>query len=199
MKSVKLAVSAILLASIIVLSGMNLGYAQTSSSTTDGRNVKTIAVVTLIEPDRVVPKQKTGTFSYIFEACAGSSDILNPEVLVTSDSESKKIKLSHDLKAKECEVSVSKVKSSSKDTISAVIIDRGGMTKIVKDLESQILQVKEKIKVEKSNLKMMINEKPQPADAEKKISEVTKKIVQLRMELNNVRENYFRTLYLLYN
>ena len=179
---------------------MNLGYSQTTTnSTSDGRNVKTIAVVTLVEPDRVVPKQKTGTFSYIFEACAGSGDIINPEVLITSDSETKKIKLSHDLKAKECEVSVSKVKSSSKDTISAVMIDRGGMTKIVKDLESQILQVKEKIKVEKLNLDTMINEKPQPADIDKKISEITDKIVKLRMELKDVREKYFRTLYLLYN
>ena len=199
MNSTILTASAIFLASILVLSGMNLGYSQTSTSTSDGRKVNTIAVVTLVEPDRIVPKQKTGTFSYIFEACAGTSDVLNPEVLVTSDSESKKIKLSHNLKANECQVSVSKVKSSSKDTISAVLIDRGGMTKIVKDLESQILQVKDKIKVEKSNLKMMVNEKPQPADADKKISEVTAKIVQLRMDLNNVRENYFRTLYLLYN
>ncbi|MDH3313606.1 MAG: hypothetical protein OEM28_10735 [Nitrosopumilus sp.] len=46
---------------------------------------------------------------------------------------------------------------------------------------------------------MAINEKPQPADADKKISEITAKIVKLRMDLNNVRENYFRTLYLLYN
>ncbi|MDH3313948.1 MAG: hypothetical protein OEM28_12525 [Nitrosopumilus sp.] len=193
-----LIISTIFLASMLIISGMNLGYAQTNPNS-DGRNVKTIAVVTLVEPDRIVPKQKTGTFSYIFEACAGISDILSPEVLVTSDSESKKIKLSHKLDANQCQVSVSKVKSSSKDTISAVLIDRGGMTKIVKDLESQILQVKEKIKVEKSNLKMMINEKPQPADADKKISEVTAKIVKLRMDLNNIRENYFRTLYLLYN
>ena len=155
--------------------------------------------MTLVEPDRIVPKQKTRTFSYIFEVCAGSNDILNPEVVVTSDSESKKIKLSHDLKANMCQVSVSKVKSSSKDTISAVVIDRGGMTKIVKGFESQITQVKEKMKVEKSNLKTIVNENPQPADVDKKISEITAKIVNLRMELNSVRDNYFKTLYLLYN
>jgi len=91
---------------------------------------------------------------------------------------------------------VSKVKSSSKDTISAVIIDRGGLTKIVNDLGDQILVVKEKIK---SNLNTIINQNPQYADIDKKISEITAKIVNFRAELNSVRDNYFRTLYLLYN
>lgn len=184
---------------------MNLGYAQTPTATTnnattsDGRNVKTIAVITLVDPDRAVPKQKPGTFSYIFEACAGSSDIISPEVLIVSDSESKKIKLSHNLKANECQASVSKVKSSSKDTISALIVERGGITKMIKDLEIKTTDVKEKIKIEKLNLDKIIKEKPQPADFDKKISEITDKIVKLRQELKNVREQYHRTLYLLYN
>ena len=185
---------------MLIISGMNVGYSQTTtSSTSDGRNVKTIAVVTLVDPDRVVPKQKPGTYSYIFEACAGSNDILNPEVLVTSDSEAKKIKLSHNLKANECETSVSKIKSSSKDTISAVVIDRGGITKIVKDLENKITDVKEKMKIEKVNLNKITKETPQPADFNKKVSEITDKIVKLRMELKDVREKYYRVLYLLYN
>ena len=198
-----MAICGMFLAAILVTSGMNLGYSQTaattSSLTSDGRNVKTIAVVTLVDPDRTVPKQKPGTYSYIFEACAGKNDIRSPEVLITSDSESKKVKLSHDLKTSECQASVSKIKSSSKDTISAVVIERGGITKIVKDLENKITDVKEKIKIEKSNLSKIIKEKPQPADFEKKISEITDKIVKLRKDLKDTREKYHRTLYLLHN
>ncbi len=191
------ALCGIFLASILLLSGMNLGHAQTSTS--DGRNVKTIAVVTLIDADRLIPKEKPGTYSYIFEACAGTNDIRNPEVLISSDSESKKIKLSHNLKANECQASVSKIKSSSKDVISAIVIERGGMTKIIKELESNITVIKDKIKMEKSNLKKIINETPEPADFSKKVSEITDKIVKLRMDLKNASEKYHRTLYLLHN
>ena len=180
---------------------MNLGYAQTATSDfmSDGRNVKTIAVVTLIDPDRTVTTIKTGTYSYIFEACAGSNDIKNPEVFVKSDSESKKIKLSHNLKANECQTSVSKIKSSSKDTISAMVVDRGGMTKIIYDMEAKIKDVKEKMKVEKSNLTKILKEKPEPEGFDKKVSEITDKIVKLRKDLKDARESYHRTLYLLYN
>lgn len=111
----------------------------------------------------------------------------------------KKIKLSHNLKTGECQASVSKIKSSSKDTITAVVVERGGMTKVVKDLESKITEVKEKMKVEKSNLGKILKETPQPADFSNKVSEITDKIVKLRMDLKNVQEQYHRTLYLLYN
>lgn len=197
MKTRLLSASAVFLASILILSGMNLGYSQSSAS--DGRTVNTIAVVTIIDPDRTVTTVKQGTFSYIFEACAGSNDIRSPEVIVSSDSESKKIKLSHDLKAGECQTSVSKIKASSKEKISAQVVDRGGVTKIIKDLEIKITEVKEKMKIEKANLKQIINEKPEPVDSSKKISDITDKIVKLRKELKDAREAYYRTLILMHN
>jgi superfamily II RNA helicase len=199
MKSGILSTSAICLASILVLSGMNVGFAQTSSTASDGRHVNTIAVVTLVDSDRLLPKEKPGTFSYIFEACAGTNDIINPEVIVSSDGESKKIKLAKDLKANECQVSVAKIKSSTKELISAIVFDRGGMTKVIKDLENNITAIKDQLKVEKSNLKNLINEKPEPADLSKKVSEITDQIVKLRKDLDDSRQKYYRTLYLVNN
>jgi len=199
MKPVILSTFAICLASVILLSGMNLGYSQTSTTASDGRHVNTLAIVTLVDTDKFLPKEKPGTFSYIFEACAGTNEIIYPEVIVSSDGESKKIKLSQNLKANECQVSVSKIKSSSKDLISAIVIDRGGMTKIVNDLQNNITAIKDKISVEKANLKKIVNEKPEPADFSKKVSEITGKIVKLRMDLEDSRQKYYRTLYLLNN
>ena len=126
--------------------------------------------------------------------------LVNPEVIGNIRQRiQKRSRLSHNLKAGECQTSVSKIKSSSKDTITAVVIERGGMTKIVKDLESKIKDVKEKMKVEKSNLGKILKEKPEPEGFNKKVSEITDKIVKLRIDLKNARENYYRTLYLLYN
>ena len=62
-----------------------------------------------------------------------------------------------------------------------------------------ITDLKEKIKIEKSNLNKIIKEKPEPTDFDKKVSEITDKIVKLRKDLKNMREQYHRTLYLLYS
>ena len=62
-----------------------------------------------------------------------------------------------------------------------------------------ITDLKEKIKIEKSNLNKIIKEKPEPTDFDKKVSEITDKIVKLRKDLKNTREQYHRTLYLLYS
>lgn len=84
-------------------------------------------------------------------------------------------------------------------TISAIVVERGGMTKIIHEMEIKIKDVKEKIKVEKSNLTKILKEKPEPEGFDKKVSEITDKIVKLRKDLKDARENYHRTLYLLYN
>ena len=197
MKNWSLDAYALFLITILIFGTLNIGnsFAQTAS---DGRTVKQLAVVTLVDPDRIVPKQKPGTFSYIFEACAGSNNIRGPEVVVSSDSESKKIKLSHNLKANECQVSVSKIKSSSKDKITATVIERGGMSKVIIDQESKITEIKGKLQAEKDNLTKLTKQTPKPADFSKKVSEITDKIVKLRKELNDARQMYYRLVYLLY-
>ena len=92
-----------------------------------------------------------------------------------------------------------KIKSSSKDAISAMVVDRGGMTKIIHDIEVKIKDVKEKIKVEKSNLSKILKDKPEPEGFDKKVSDITDKIVKLRKDLKDARKDCHRTLYLLYN
>lgn len=198
MKKFTIQLSAILLGTILVFGTLGIGnsFAQTPSS--DGRTIKQLAVVSLVDPDRVVPKQKPGTFSYIFEACAGNSPIRGPEVVVSSDSESKKVKLSHNLKANECQISVVKIKSSSKDLITASLIERGGMSKIIIEQESKITEIKNKLQTEKDALSKLTKESPKPADYSKKVSDITDKIVKLRKDLNDARQTYYRLVYLLH-
>ena len=194
------------LASILVFSGFTLAFSQvptnstsTTSTTSDGRMVNTVAIVTLIDPDRTVPSPKPGVYSYIFEACAGSQEIIGPEVIVSSPSESKKIKLSLNLMANECQTSVAKIKSPSKEEISAVVVERGGVSQIIKSLENSINEIKEQLRTEKTNLSNLIKETPKPQDFSRQVTDITSKIVELRADLKDARENYYRTLYLLYS
>jgi hypothetical protein len=80
------------------------------------------------------------------------------------------------------------------DTIVILII---GYT--IVNLIPIILSINEAKKIEKANLNKITKETPQPADFNKKVSEITDKIVKLRMDLKDVREKYYRVLYLLYN
>lgn len=190
-------ICALLLGAILISGTLGIGssFAQTSS---DGRTIKKLAVVALVDPDRTVPKLKPGTFSFIFEACAGSSAIIAPEVVLSSDSESKKVKLSQNLKANECQVSVAKIKSSSKDIITASLVERGGMSKIIIEQESKITVIKNKLQTEKDSLTKLTKESPKPTDFSKKISDITDKIVKLRKEINDARQTYYRLVYLLH-
>ncbi len=166
-------------------------YSQTAS---DGRTIKIVSIVTLVDPDRTVPKQKPGVYSYIFEACAGSQAIVAPEVVISSDSESKKIKLAKNLAANECQLSVSKIKATAKEKITSSLIERGGMSKLIGDLGNKINTLKSDLQAQKTTLKQL---DPKSSDYKKKTNETTNKIVELRKNLNDARQDYYRMLYLL--
>lgn len=186
--------SAIVLLSVLIASVFSFtpSYSQTSS---DGRTVKLVTIVTLIDPDRTVPKQKPGVYSYIFEACSGSQPIIGPEVVVSSDSESKKIKLAKNLAANECQLSVSKIKASAKDKITSTLIERGGMSKLITQANDKITSLKTDLTIQKDILK---NLDPKSPDYKQKTNETTNKIIDLRKNLNDARQEYYRLLYLLH-
>ena len=186
--------SAIMLMAVLILGTFSFtpSYSQTSS---DGRIIKIVSVVTLIDPDRTVPKQKPGVYSYIFEACAGSQAIIGPEAVISSDSESKKIKLAKNLAANECQLSVLKIKASTKDKITSTLIERGGMSKLINEKADKINKQKSDLEAQKKILKQL---DPKSTDYKSKINETTNKIIDLRKTLNDVRQEYHRLLYLLY-
>ena len=192
MKIIKL--SAILLMTILMASVFSFtpSYSQTSS---DGRMIKIVSIVTLVDPDRTVPKQKPGVYSYIFEACAGSQAIVAPEAIISSDSESKKIKLAKNLAANECQLSVSKIKASTKDKITSSLIERGGMSKLIGEFGNKIDKIKSDLETQKTILKQL---DPKSSDYKSKTNETTNKIVDLRKNLNDARQEYYRLLYLLH-
>jgi len=188
---------------ILIFSFAFIGLLQTADSIfaidSDGRVINVVSIVTVVQPDPNPVANNPGIFSYIFEACAGNQDIQGPEVILVSDVESKKVKLSHNIKANQCEVSLSKITATTPDDIRPFFVDRGGMSKAIQILDDKMSEIKDKLQNERDALKEYTKLPRDSPDFHKNISKTTSNIENLRTELDDMREIYFRTILLLRN
>lgn len=159
--------------------------------------VTTVSLVERLDsPIGIQPGVKD--YNYVFQACAGSKLIRNPEVLVASDSESKSVKLSAQLLPNECQTTSTKIKATDKESISGFLLKKGNISTLVQSLESKVSDLQMKLETEKKNLANLATIDPKPQDYKKQIEQVTDKITSLRQELNNARAELHRNNYLLY-
>ena len=162
-------------------------------------DVKTIKIVpSFVDKNRLDTTAGIVTgYNYIFEACSKSNLIRAPEVLVTSDSETKKVILSESIQPKSCQTSATVIKAKDTNSIKASFIKKTDISIIVGELESKVTDLKEKLVVEKKGLADLAKQTPQPADFKKKITEKTDKIITLRDELNIARADLQKNQYAL--
>lgn len=138
-------------------------------------------------------QQVTG-YNVIFEACAKEIMIRIPEVVISSDSEAKSIKLADKILPNTCQTSAAKIKVSNPDSIKATLFNKGELSKKINSLEATVTTMKEQLASTKSDLAIYVNQDPQPSDIKQKVAEATNKIVELRKNLNNAKaelERYF--------
>lgn len=140
----------------------------------------------------------TVAYNVIFEVCSGEKAIRAPEVLLSSDSEVKRIKLSNKILANSCEISAGTIKTTNPDSINATLINQGGITDRITSLENKIKELQDKLGGEKSSLKTSTQMQDKPSDHKQKVSESTNKITELRKELNAAKEEYYRYLFSFY-
>ena len=81
-------------------------------------------------------------YVFIFDACSTSKVIRTPEIYVTSDSETKNVKLGSMLKANSCYTSSVMIKAADPNTISATLLNKGGISEKIQSLETQIADLK---------------------------------------------------------
>ena len=137
------------------------------------------------------------SYNYIFEACAKSNLIRTPEVLITSDSETKSVKLSERIQPNSCQTSATIIKATDTNSIKASLVKKLDISIIVGDLESKVTELKEKLAVEKKALADLAKQSPAPSDLKKKVTEKTDKIILLRGELNTARADLQKNQYAL--
>ena len=137
-------------------------------------------------PGQVASFPKVVDYNYVFKICAFEEKIKFPSVVITSDSETKSIKLPRQISAEQCNTSAVKIKASDPDSINSRLLNHGGVTEVIIELESKIESLKSDITIQREKLSS-INDEISSNDRAKKVSAIHQKITDIRNELKNAR------------
>ncbi len=159
--------------------------------------VKTIQIMPLYKDEGILQTKPNIILNhnFVFEACAKSSIIRSPEILITSDSETKTVKLSNQINPKSCQLNSTIIKAADTNSIIAKFVKKIDLSLIVGQLELKVNELKEKLAAEKKSLTDMAKQNLKPSDYQKKISEKTDNIITLRQELNLARAELQKNQY----
>lgn len=129
-------------------------------------------------------------YAYIFDACGTTKIIKAPEIYVTSDSETKSVKLASPLKAGTCYTSSVIIKAGDPNSITATLLNKGGISEKISSLETQIADLKSKIAEAKQKVPTTDDQTPKP--------ENMSNIVSMKKELKGLQDQLKRYLMVLY-
>jgi len=85
---------------------------------------------------KVISLKVDSGYHVVFEACAGKQEIRAPEVIVTSDSETRFVKLVEKLLPNTCETNSVQIKTGNPDSIKLDLVNKGGVTSKITQLEN---------------------------------------------------------------
>ncbi|MHA7648198.1 hypothetical protein [Nitrosopumilus sp. S4] len=136
-------------------------------------------------------------YLYVFEACANEKTIRLPEVLVTSDSEAKTVKLAKRILANTCYTSSAIIKATDPASVSGVLTNKGVITDKITELESNVLDLQKQLDTKKKSLGELTKSTTLSDENKKKVSDTTSEIVKLRADLNLAKGELNKYLYTL--
>ena len=139
-------------------------------------------------------------YIHVFEVCAKDKNIRAPEVLVASDSESKKVKLSQKIMPDKCYTTSAKIKATNPGSITASLTNKGMITDKLTELETKIADLQQKLAATKKDFSGVAKQESTTlGDAEKiKITNAANEISKLRAELNQAKNELNKYLFALH-
>lgn len=187
-------ITVLTVASMLLVSGFNLPAAEAQSSP----SVKMIKIAPVSAQEPYFHTQpRTIGHVYIFEACAGDSPIMSPEIVVRSDSEVRSVNLATDLSPNACIVSSTIIKAASSDSISGVLVAKDTLTKLANDSAKKVSELK--MKLSEKNIELAKEVKtPDSETKASKIAKISGELVDLRKQLKDARGEYYRVLFLIH-
>jgi len=153
------------------------------------------------EEGRLSSSLRVIDYVHVFEVCAKDKTIRAPEVLMTSDSESKKVKLAQKIMADKCYTSSAKIKATDPASINASLTNRGMVTDKITELETKVKDIQQKLSVLKKSLpeEAKLGSAALDEDGKKKISSTATEISQLRKDLNQAKGELNKYLFALHS
>ena len=159
-----------------------------------GEPAGTITKIATLKQLSVKPTAGVSTsisgYAYVFEACSATKLIKAPEIYVISDSETKNVKLGSSLKSGTCYTSSVIIKAADPNSISATLLNKGGISEKITTLETQIADLKNKIAEAKQKIPTSDDQSPKP--------ENMSNIVSMKKDLKGLQDQLRRYLMVLY-
>ncbi len=148
---------------------------------------------------RVSNDPRTIEYLYVFEVCASEKTIRVPEILVTSDSEVKTVKLAKKITANTCSTNSASIKATNSDSISASLTNKGMITDKITELETKISDIQQSLSDLKKNFGNLKNTSTLDDETKIMVSNTGDQIVKLRTELNQAKGELNKYLYTLHS
>lgn len=148
-------------------------------------------ILTPISSDfgKQISKVSVGSYDFVFDVCASTQTIVSPSILIRSDSETKHYELSETVSPNSCVTSAVIIKASNPDSINAILQNKG-------DISQTILSLSEK--VESLKLQLQDAKKSFGKENTEENKMIGTKIIDLRKQLNDAREDLQRIYFALY-
>ena len=159
-----------------------------------GTITKQAVVKQTVTPGIASSNPAVSSYHVVFQVCANDLTIRLPEVIISSDSETRYVKLVDRIPANTCEVNAGKIRAASTDSIQLQLVNKGGVTKKLTELETKVNDLTEKLNAERVKLSSRV------AQAESMSSFVPEEkrldtIADLRTQLNNAKSELNRFLF----
>ena len=162
-----------------------------------GEIKKLVVTKQVVDTGRLNSAPPVNGYNFIFDACAFEKTIRAPQVLINSDSESKQVQLASMILANTCQTSAVKIKAADPNTIKGTLTNKGKITDKITALENMITDLQKQIADEKKNLSQVTENGVSP-QLKKQVSQLAKKIIDLRNQLNQAKGEYNTYLYALH-
>jgi len=187
-KKTTLPIGAIALASILILSGFGMSSAQAATGSTTSIIAKVPSTL--------------NNYSVIFKVCAGDQTMRAPEVIVSSDSAVKNVKLNKVINANACKTTATMIKAFDSNTIKIKKVDKSKINTMITAAEKNLAKIKSKISEKNIDLEELLTSLPggnnslKPENV-KNVNALTTELSELRKELKDARSEYYRLLYVI--
>ncbi|MGY5150530.1 MAG: hypothetical protein ACW9W3_10770 [Candidatus Nitrosopumilus sp. bin_68KS] len=148
-------------------------------------------ILTPISSDfgKQISKVSISSYDFVFDVCASSKTIVSPSILVRSDSETIHYEIPETVSPNSCVTSALTIKASNPNSISATLQNKG-------DISQTILTLSEK--VESLKLQLQDAKKAFGKENTEDNQSISSKIIDLRKQLNDAREDLQRIYFILY-
>jgi len=176
------------MATILLTSGFGLSsaHAQTNSQ---------------ISIKAKVPSTLDNKYSVIFQVCAGNNIMRAPQVVISSDSEVRDVKLNKTIAKDTCKTTATTIKALDPNTIKIKKVDKSKINTMITAAEKKLAKVKAEISATNDELAELAGtipgNSPLAKEQIKKVNDITSKLVELRKELKDARSEYYRLLYVI--